>query len=93
MTQVEAGVKEQVTIVGELNEVASKHPYYKYNSKWSRTVQNAIGTTVYCGWLGGLGSEEKPAELGRLLTLEEVGDIFHGKSKQASSSLEFLYQR
>ena len=27
---VEAAVKEEVAIVGELSEVASKHPYYKY---------------------------------------------------------------
>lgn len=29
ISQVEASVKEQVAIVGELSEVASKHPYYK----------------------------------------------------------------
>ncbi|OAA39458.1 Translin family protein [Metarhizium rileyi] len=74
--QVENAVKEEIIIVRELNDVASKHPYYKYNSKWARTVQNAIGTTLYCAWLGGFPSESRPAELGRLLTLEEVGDIF-----------------
>ena len=26
---VEAAVRDEVAIVGELNEVASKHPYYK----------------------------------------------------------------
>lgn len=26
---VEAAVREEVAVVGELNEVASKHPYYK----------------------------------------------------------------
>ncbi|KAK5992232.1 Translin [Cladobotryum mycophilum] len=57
VSQVEAAVKEQVTIVGELNEVASQHPYYKYNQKWARCVQSAIGTTIYCAWLGGFPSD------------------------------------
>ncbi|KAF5127452.1 Translin-1 [Metarhizium anisopliae] len=74
--QVENAVKDEVAIVKELNEVASKHPYYKYNSKWARTVQNAIGTTLYCAWLGGFPSDSQPPELGRLLTLEDVGSIF-----------------
>ncbi|KAG5747262.1 hypothetical protein H9Q69_003110 [Fusarium xylarioides] len=76
VSQVEDAIKEEVTIVKELNEVASKHPYYKYNSKWARTVQNAIGTAVYTAWLGGLGSDAQPASLGRLLTLKQVGEVF-----------------
>ncbi|CVK92341.1 related to translin [Fusarium mangiferae] len=76
VSQVEDAIKEEVTIVKELNEVASKHPYYKYNSKWARTVQNAIGSAVYTAWLGGLGSDAQPASLGRLLTLEQVGEVF-----------------
>ncbi|KAI1040637.1 hypothetical protein LB505_006537 [Fusarium chuoi] len=76
VSQVEDAIKEEVTIVKELNGVASKHPYYKYNSKWARTVQNAIGSAVYTAWLGGLGSEAQPASLGRLLTLEQVGEVF-----------------
>ncbi|CVK90285.1 hypothetical protein FPRO06_05219 [Fusarium proliferatum] len=76
VSQVEDAIKEEVTIVMELNEVASKHPYYKYNSKWARTVQSAIGSAVYTAWLGGLGSDAQPASLGRLLTLEQVGEVF-----------------
>ncbi|KAM5352649.1 hypothetical protein ACJ41O_005371 [Fusarium nematophilum] len=76
VSQVEDAIKEEVAIVGELSEVASQHPYYKYNGKWARTVQNAIGTAVYCAWLGGLGSDSQPASLGRLLTLEQVGAVF-----------------
>jgi hypothetical protein len=60
--------------VAELDKVASEHPYYKYSSKWSRTTQNAINTVIYCGWLGGFS--DKPLPVGRLLTLEEVGNIF-----------------
>ncbi|KAF9776914.1 hypothetical protein IL306_004834 [Fusarium sp. DS 682] len=76
VSQVEDAIKEEVTIVKELSEVASQHPYYKYNGKWARTVQNAIGTAVYTAWLGGLGSDSQPASLGRLLTLEQVGEVF-----------------
>ncbi|EEU45215.1 uncharacterized protein NECHADRAFT_80665 [Fusarium vanettenii 77-13-4] len=76
VSQVEDAIKEEVTIVGELSAVASQHPYYKYNGKWARTVQNAIGTVVYTAWLGGLGSDSQPASLGRLLTLEQVGAVF-----------------
>lgn len=101
VAQLEEAIKEEVTIVGELNGVASQQPYYKYvsprlpgftagdgvqtnhheyryNSKWARSVQNAIGTVIYCGWLGGLGNDSQPGELGRLLTLEQVGEIFNG---------------
>ncbi|KAK2596689.1 Translin-1 [Conoideocrella luteorostrata] len=95
--QVQNAVKEEIVVIKELNEVASKHPYYKlaypqslmkssrdelilapcrYNAKWARTVQNAIGTAIYCAWLGGFGSDTMTGELGRLLTLEEVGAIF-----------------
>ncbi|KAI8669498.1 hypothetical protein NCS57_00765100 [Fusarium keratoplasticum] len=76
VSQVEDAIKEEVTIVGELSAVASQHPYYKYNGKWARTIQNAIGTVVYTAWLGGLGSDSQPASLGRLLTLEQVGAVF-----------------
>jgi hypothetical protein len=31
-------------------------------------------------WLGGAGTESKPGELGRLLRLEEVGEILQGPS-------------
>ncbi|KAJ4022503.1 Translin-1 [Fusarium irregulare] len=76
VSQVENAIKEEVAIVKELSEVASQHPYYKYNQKWARAAQNAIGTAVYAAWLGGLGSESQPASLGRLLTLEQVGEVF-----------------
>ncbi|KAH8124127.1 uncharacterized protein TrAFT101_006189 [Trichoderma asperellum] len=85
VAQVEAAVKEEALIISELEKVASQHPYYKYNHKWSRSIQNAIGTTIYCAWLGGFPAESsssspestsKAPEIGRLLTLEEVGAIF-----------------
>ncbi|KAL7794780.1 Translin [Trichoderma afarasin] len=83
VSQVEAAVKEEAAIISELNTVASQHPYYKYNQKWTRSMQHAIGTAIYCAWLGGFppsqtsdSESSSPAEIGRLLTLEEVGTIF-----------------
>ncbi|KYK60589.1 Translin family protein [Drechmeria coniospora] len=79
VAQVEAAVKDEAVVIAELNEVASKHPYYQYNAKWSRAMQNAIGTVVYCAWLGGFPKESTAStqqEVGRLLSLEEVGAIF-----------------
>lgn len=32
VAHVEAAIQDQVMIVGELSDVASKHPYYKYKA-------------------------------------------------------------
>ncbi|KAM3502858.1 hypothetical protein MY11210_008933 [Beauveria gryllotalpidicola] len=111
VTQLEAAVKDEAVIVAELNELASKHPYYKfrrplnpppprafppalpslcvhqltfkppsfsrYNSRWSRIVQNAIGTVLYTAWLGGFAAlTNGSSDVGQLLTLEQVGAVF-----------------
>lgn len=52
----------------------------RYNQKWNRSVQNAIFTILFCGWLGGVSTDSKPGELGRLVTIEEVGAILKGTS-------------
>lgn len=55
--------------------------FYRYNSKWTRSVQDAILTVLLHGWLGGALVPE--GRVGRLLTLEEVGEkVFHGQSSQ-----------
>lgn len=41
-------------------------------------VQDAISTVILCAWLGGMSTESKPGEVGRLLTLEEIGQAFNG---------------
>lgn len=53
-------------------------------------MQHAIGTVIYTAWLGGFPSESEssPAEIGRLLTLEEVGTIFSSKTLPSSCSLQ-----
>ncbi|KAM3527492.1 hypothetical protein NHJ13051_002906 [Beauveria bassiana] len=77
VTQLEAAVKDEAVIVAELNELASKHPYYKYNSRWARIMQNAIGTVLYTAWLGGFAAlTNGSSDLGQLLTLEQVGTVF-----------------
>lgn len=61
---------------------------------WTRDVQNAVCTpahsgeefsnlkqtfaVVLCGWLGGFGEVSGQAQPGRLLTIEEVGQILQG---------------
>ncbi|KAL2266255.1 hypothetical protein VTJ83DRAFT_5607 [Remersonia thermophila] len=77
LSQVEDGIKKETESIGKLSAFASQYPYYKYNYKWTRMVQDAISTVVLCAWLGGLSTESKPGELGRLLTLEQVGEVFN----------------
>ncbi|RDL39205.1 Uncharacterized protein BP5553_03545 [Venustampulla echinocandica] len=52
-------------------------PIYRYNGLWTREVQNVIFAVLLCGWLGGLPMKDKAAEPGRLLTIEEVGEILN----------------
>ncbi len=44
-------------------------------------VQDAISTVILCAWLGGMSTEAKPGELGRLLTLEDIGATFNGSQQ------------
>jgi hypothetical protein len=41
-------------------------------------VQDAISTVILCAWLGGMSTESNPGEVGRLLTLEDIGQAFNG---------------
>ncbi|EAA31675.1 Translin [Neurospora crassa] len=76
LSQVESGIKKELETTTRLAQFASQYPYYKYNYKWGRTLQDAIATVLLHAWLGGMGSDSKPGEVGRLLTLEEVGHVF-----------------
>ena len=40
--EAERSIGEQRATIGELAAVASKHPYYKYNTMWSRDVQDTV---------------------------------------------------
>ncbi|ROV89827.1 hypothetical protein VMCG_09482 [Cytospora schulzeri] len=72
LSQVESAIKTEVDDVASLSEIASKYPYYKYNGKWTRAVQDAVLTVLLDGWLG--GNLVPDGKVGRLLTLEEVGE-------------------
>ncbi|KAI0134551.1 Translin [Xylariales sp. AK1849] len=76
LSQVEQDAfKPAIETVDELAKFSSNYPYYKYNYRWSRSVQNLIAVMLLTGWLGGLGTESRPGELGRLLRIEELGEI------------------
>ncbi|KAL7622915.1 Translin-1 [Parahypoxylon ruwenzoriense] len=83
------GINPEIDTVGELAQFASNYPYYKYNGKWTRAVQNVVNTILLTAWLGGLGTESPPGEIGRLLTIEEVGQILKGTF--ASQPLHYRY--
>ncbi|KAL1856349.1 hypothetical protein VTK73DRAFT_8306 [Phialemonium thermophilum] len=76
LTQVESAIQDEIKTVARLSEFASQYPYYKYNFKWTRSLQDAIFTVLVTAWLGGLGTESSPGELGRLLTLDDMGRVF-----------------
>ncbi|KAL9059726.1 MAG: hypothetical protein Q9162_001027 [Coniocarpon cinnabarinum] len=70
-----AGIEENllppvVDQIGKLSEVASQHPYYKFNNLWLRSMQDAIYAIIFCAWNGGFNKAE-----GTLLQIEEVGQI------------------
>jgi len=59
--------------VSRLAEIASKHPFYKYNGVWSRELQNLVYYIELWTWLGGV-SEYKSSK-SSFLTIEEVGQF------------------
>jgi len=75
LESAENSLKDEIETVGNLAAVASNFPYYKYNGMWTREIQNVIFAILLCGWLGGVATLNKPAQPGRLLTIEEVGEI------------------
>ena len=58
-------------------------------------MQNVVGTILITAWLGGLGSDSLPGEIGRRLSIEEVGELLQGKSRQpattGSTGLRYVY--
>ncbi|KAI9684719.1 MAG: hypothetical protein M1829_000094 [Trizodia sp. TS-e1964] len=76
ISSAEVSLQEEIKTVALLSKVASRTPYYKYNAIWTREIQNSCFSILLCGWLGGYSSPEKSLEKCRLLTIEEVGQIF-----------------
>ena len=52
----------------------------RYCGMWGKDIQNVIFAILFCGWLGGMNVAGKAPEVGRLLTIEEVGEILGGMS-------------
>ena len=98
LSEAEKSILGQIETISKLAEVASKYPYYKYNSIWTRDVQNSVGkegrlvlrettnilfqcfAVLLCCWLGGLPTKDGQGQPGRLLTIEEVGEILQGEA-------------
>ncbi|KUJ18411.1 Translin [Mollisia scopiformis] len=72
----ETAIKEEIESITKLAATTAGSPYYKYNGLWSRDVQNVVFSILLCGWLGGMSLQGTP-EVGRLLTIEEVGQILN----------------
>jgi Translin family len=54
---------------------------------WTRDVQDVIFAILMCSWLGGLSMKDEPAEAGKLLTIEEVGEILDSESDSSCSNM------
>lgn len=68
-------LEREIETIGKLSEAGSKLPYYKFNNMWSRQMQDATYGILFWGWLGGRQQESAIVKSGRLLTIEEVGEI------------------
>lgn len=77
LSAAKSSIRNEVDTISKLSGAASKLPYYKWNSMWSRQIQDATFGILFCGWLGGYTTEGSEAQPGRLLTIEEVGQIMN----------------
>lgn len=68
-------IQDAIDTIGKLSNAASKVPYYKFNTMWSRQTQDATFSILLWGWLGGYKREGNVVKNGRLLTIEEIGEI------------------
>ncbi|KAF2468921.1 Translin [Lindgomyces ingoldianus] len=71
----EEPIQNAVAAITKLAQSASKVPYYKFNSMWTRQMQDAAYGMLFWGWLGGYKQEGDGIRCGRLLTIEELGEI------------------
>ena len=101
VSDAENSIAAQVSIVKELAEVASKHPYYKYNGLWTRDMQDLVSIAVqpilrfapyshkvFAILLCGWlgGFDGIQQEAQSLLSIESVGQILKGKALLKKSS-------
>ncbi|KAI4794305.1 Translin, partial [Aureobasidium sp. EXF-8846] len=77
VSSAEESINKEVESIAKLSDAASKYPYYKYNNMWTRHIQDASFSILLCGFLGGFSSVGSGSQDGRLLTIEEVGQIMN----------------
>ncbi|KAL5604169.1 hypothetical protein BROUX41_002150 [Berkeleyomyces rouxiae] len=75
LAQAEAGLQKDIANIKELAELASQHPYYKFNFLWGRTMENVVFAMILTGFLGGVATESSAGELGRILTPEQISEV------------------
>ncbi|KAI4151637.1 MAG: hypothetical protein L6R39_001976 [Caloplaca ligustica] len=63
-----SSIADQSSSIKELESVASKHSYYKYNGTWTTQIRETITIILFCVWLGAGGQPQ-----GSMPTIEEVG--------------------
>ncbi|CAF9903376.1 MAG: hypothetical protein HETSPECPRED_000240 [Heterodermia speciosa] len=78
VSDAEKSIFAQVSTIGEISGVASNQPYYKYNSMWTKHMQDTVFSIILCGWLGGFKHVREESQA--LLTIENVGEILKGKT-------------
>ncbi|KAF2705738.1 Translin [Pleomassaria siparia CBS 279.74] len=75
LNAAQESIQKAIGTVTALSRSASKLPYYKFNSMWSRQVQDLIFGILFWGWLGGYQSNASTPKCGRLLTLPDLSII------------------
>ncbi|KAI7218243.1 Translin [Hortaea werneckii] len=71
VSAAQANIDHEIKTIQQLSEVASQHPYYKFNYAWTRQIQDVCYSILLCGWLGGFGK----GETGQLMKIEDVGAL------------------
>ncbi|GAB7350360.1 hypothetical protein MBLNU459_g0989t1 [Dothideomycetes sp. NU459] len=77
VSSAQDSIKTEIETISKLSDAASKYPYYKYNGMWTRHVQDVSFSIILCGYLGGFSETGAGSRDGRLLTIEEVGQIMN----------------
>lgn len=44
VTAAETNIDHEIKTIQQLSEVASQHPYYKFNYAWTRQMQDVVST-------------------------------------------------
>ncbi|KAI4756725.1 hypothetical protein E4T51_10205 [Aureobasidium sp. EXF-12344] len=69
VSSAQESISKEVESIVKLSDAASKYPYYKYNGMWTRHVQDASFSILFCGYLGGFSDIGAGSQDGRLLTI------------------------